>query len=86
MKTFASQYGPPGQYTLVQRAKLLRTYGTVSVLLDIVQQSVLAPYAKKNNPPESVLPEEENEKPRMSEENRRKFDELLGIRHHGGKG
>ena len=32
------------------------------------------------------LPEEENEKPRMSEEHRRQFDELLGIRNHGGKG
>lgn len=86
MKTFASQYGPPRQYTLVQRAKLLRTYGTVSILLDIIQQNVVAPYCKKNNPPESVLPKEENEKPRMSEEHRRQFDELLGIRHHGGKG
>lgn len=86
MKAFASQYGPPGQYTLVQRAKLLRSYGTISVLLDIVQQSVLAPYAKRNKPPESVLPEEENEKPRMSEEHRRQFDEMLGIRNHGGKG
>lgn len=86
MKTFASQYGPPGQYSLIQRAKLLRTYGTVSILLDIVQQNVLAPYSKKNHPPESVLPEEEHEKPRMSEEHRRQFDEMLGIRNRGGKG
>lgn len=54
---FASQYGSPRQYTLIERAKLIGTFGAVSRLLDIIQQSTLAPYSGKGRKPKSVLPE-----------------------------
>lgn len=54
---FASQYGSPRQYTILERAKLLGTFGAVARLLDIIQQSTLAPYSGKGRKPRSVLPE-----------------------------
>lgn len=54
---FASQYGSPRQYTLIERAKLIGTFGATARLLDIIQQSTLAPYSRKGRKPKSVLPE-----------------------------
>lgn len=54
---FASQYGSPRQYSILERAKLIGTFGAVSRLLDIIQQSTLAPYSGKGRKPKSVLPE-----------------------------
>lgn len=54
---FASQYGSPRNYTLIERAKLIGTFGAVARLLDIIQQSTLAPYSGKGRKPKSVLPE-----------------------------
>lgn len=54
---FASQYGSPRQYTLTERAKLIGTFGATARLLDIIQQSTLAPYSGKGRKPKSVLPE-----------------------------
>lgn len=54
---FASQYGSPRQYTILERAKLIGTFGAVARLLDIIQQSTLAPYSGKGRKPRSVLPE-----------------------------
>lgn len=54
---FASQYGSPRQYTLIERAKLIGTFGATARLLDIIQQSTLAPYSSKGRKPKSVLPE-----------------------------
>jgi hypothetical protein len=54
---FASQYGSPRQYTLIERAKLIGTFGATVRLLDIIQQSTLAPYSGKGRKPKSVLPE-----------------------------
>lgn len=54
---FASQYGSPRQYTILERAKLIGTFGAVARLLDIIQQSTLAPYSGKGRKPKSVLPE-----------------------------
>lgn len=54
---FASQYGSPRQYTLIERAKLIGTFGATARLLDIIQQSTLAPYSGKGRKPKSVLPE-----------------------------
>lgn len=53
---FASQYGSPRQYTLMERAKLIGTFGATARLLDIIQQSTLAPYSGKGRKPKSVLP------------------------------
>lgn len=53
---FASQYGNPRQYTLIERAKLIGTFGATARLLDIIQQSTLAPYSGKGRKPKSVLP------------------------------
>lgn len=55
---FASQYGSPRQYTLIERAKLIGTFGATARLLDIIQQSTLAPYSGKGRKPKSVLPED----------------------------
>ena len=52
---FASQYGSPRQYTLIERAKLIGTFGATARLLDIIQQSTLAPYSGKGRKPKSVL-------------------------------
>lgn len=54
---FASQYGSPRQYTLIERAKLIGTFGATARLLDIIQQSTLAPYSGRGRKPKSVLPE-----------------------------
>lgn len=54
---FASQYGSPRQYTIIERAKLIGTFGATVRLLDIIQQSTLAPYSGKGRKPKSVLPE-----------------------------
>ena len=54
---FASQYGSPRQYTLIERAKLIGAFGATARLLDIIQQSTLAPYSGKGSKPKSVLPE-----------------------------
>lgn len=54
---FASQYGSPRQYSLIERAKLIGTFGATARLLDIIQQSTLAPYSGKGRKPKSVLPE-----------------------------
>lgn len=54
---FASQYGSPRQYTILERAKLIGTFGATVRLLDIIQQSTLAPYSGKGRKPKSVLPE-----------------------------
>lgn len=53
---FASQYGSPRHYTLIERAKLIGTFGATARLLDIIQQSTLAPYSGKGRKPKSVLP------------------------------
>lgn len=54
---FASQYGSPKNYTIIERAKLIGTFGATVRLLDIIQQSTLAPYSGKGRKPKSVLPE-----------------------------
>ncbi len=54
---FASQYGSPKNYSIIERAKLIGTFGAVARLLDIIQQSTLAPYSGKGRKPKSVLPE-----------------------------
>lgn len=54
---FASQYGSPRQYSIIERAKLIGTFGATARLLDIIQQSTLAPYSGKGRKPKSVLPE-----------------------------
>jgi hypothetical protein len=54
---FASQYGSPKNYTIIERAKLIGTFGATARLLDIIQQSTLAPYSGKGRKPKSVLPE-----------------------------
>lgn len=54
---FASQYGSPRQYTILERAKLIGTFGATARLLDIIQQSTLAPYSGNGRKPKSVLPE-----------------------------
>lgn len=59
---FASQYGSPRQYTILERAKLIGTFGAVARLLDIIQQSTLAPYSGKGRKPKSVLPEKNTKK------------------------
>lgn len=54
---FASQYGSPRQYSIIERAKLIGTFGATARLLDIIQQSTLAPYSGNGRKPKSVLPE-----------------------------
>lgn len=54
---FASQYGSPKNYTIIERAKLIGTFGATARLLDIIQQSTLAPYSGKGRKPKTVLPE-----------------------------
>lgn len=61
---FASQYGSPRNYTIIERAKLIGTFGATARLLDIIQQSTLAPYGGKGRKPKSVLPaNQKNTKP-----------------------
>lgn len=59
---FASQYGSPRQYSILERAKLIGTFGATVRLLDIIQQSTLAPYSGKGVKPKSVLPENQKKK------------------------
>ena len=81
---FASQYGSPRQYTLIERAKLIGTFGATARLLDIIQQSTLAPYSGKGQKPKSVLPE--NQKDTKKEDdyeldsmNTEDIDKALGL-------
>ena len=78
---FASQYGSPRQYTILERAKLVGTFGATVRLLDIIQQSTLAPYTGKGRKPKSVLPEnrktkEDNELDSMNTED---INQALGL-------
>ena len=81
---FASQYGSPRQYTLIERAKLIGTFGATARLLDIIQQSTLAPYSGRGQKPKSVLPE--NQKDTKKEDdyeldsmNTEDIDKALGL-------
>lgn len=79
---FASQYGSPSRYTVLERAKLLGTFGTVARLLDIIQQSTLAPYTGKGRKPKSVLPENgknTKEDPELDSMNTEDIDQALGL-------
>lgn len=67
----------------MERAKLLGTYGDVARLIDIVQQAVLAPFAKKGKPPKSVLPKERKAAGHMSDEYKAYLGEVLGIDRQG---
>lgn len=80
---FASQYGSPRNYSLIERAKLIGTFGATARLLDIIQQSTLAPYSGKGRKPKSVLPE--NRKNTKTEDyeldsmNTEDIDKALGL-------
>lgn len=83
---FASQYGSPRQYTILERAKLLGTFGVVPRLLDIIQQSTLAPYSGRGRKPKSVLPEprgnakKEKEGEELEVMNTEDINKALGLR------
>lgn len=79
---FASQYGSPHQYTVLERAKLIGTFGTVARLLDIVQQAMLAPYTGKGRQPKSVLPDrqEDREDDELESMNTEDINQALGLR------
>lgn len=78
---FASQYGSPRQYTILERAKLIGTFGAVARLLDIIQQSTLAPYSGKGRKPKSVLPEDRKNKEdyELDSMNTEDIDKALGL-------
>ena len=80
---FASQYGSPRQYTLIERAKLIGTFGATARLLDIIQQSTLAPYSGKGSKPKSVLPENQKDAKKEDYEldsmNTEDIDKALGL-------
>ena len=80
---FASQYGSPRQYTLIERAKLIGTFGATARLLDIIQQSTLAPYSGKGRKPKSVLPEDrkntKKEDYELDSMNTEDIDKALGL-------
>ena len=80
---FASQYGSPRQYTLIERAKLRGTFGATARLLDIIQQSTLAPYSGKGQKPKSVLPENQKDTKREDYEldsmNTEDINKALGL-------
>lgn len=80
---FASQYGSPRQYTLIERAKLIGTFGATARLLDIIQQSTLAPYSGKGRKPKSVLPENrkntKKEDYELDSMNTEDIDKALGL-------
>ena len=82
---FASQYGSPRQYTIIERAKLIGTFGATIRLLDIIQQSTLAPYSGKGSKPKSVLPENQKDTKREDYEldsmNTEDINKALGL--HG---
>lgn len=80
LAAFASQYGSPQQYTLIQRAKLIGVYGVMARLADQCQMAALAPYCKANHPPQSLL--SDNRKKKQSDVmavSKTELDELLGI-------
>ena len=80
---FASQYGSPRQYTIIERAKLIGTFGATARLLDIIQQSTLAPYSGKGSKPKSVLPENQKDTKREDYEldsmNTEDINKALGL-------
>lgn len=80
---FASQYGSPRQYALIERAKLIGTFGATARLLDIIQQSTLAPYSGKGSKPKSVLPENQKDTKREDYEldsmNTEDINKALGL-------
>lgn len=80
---FASQYGSPRNYTIIERAKLIGTFGAVARLLDIIQQSTLAPYSGKGRKPKSVLPENrkntKKEDYELDSMNTEDIDKALGL-------
>ena len=81
---FASQYGSPRQYTLIERAKLIGTFGATARLLDIIQQSTLAPYSGRGQKPKSVLPEnrkntKEEDDYELDSMNTEDIDKALGL-------
>lgn len=78
---FASQYGSPRQYTLIERAKLIGTFGATARLLDIIQQSTLAPYSGKGRKPKSVLPENQKKEEgyELDSMNTEDIDKALGL-------
>lgn len=80
---FASQYGSPRQYTLIERAKLIGAFGATARLLDIIQQSTLAPYSGKGRKPKSVLPENQKDAKREDYEldsmNTEDINKALGL-------
>jgi hypothetical protein len=80
---FASQYGSPRQYTILERAKLIGTFGATARLLDIIQQSTLAPYSGKGRKPKSVLPENrkntKNEDYELDSMNTEDINKALGL-------
>lgn len=80
---FASQYGSPRQYSLMERAKLIGTFGATARLLDIIQQSTLAPYSGKGSKPKSVLPENQKDTKREDYEldsmNTEDINKALGL-------
>lgn len=81
---FASQYGSPRNYTLIERAKLIGAFGATARLLDIIQQSTLAPYSGKGRKPKSVLPENrrntKKEDYELDSMNTEDIDKALGLR------
>ena len=80
---FASQYGSPRNYTIIERAKLIGTFGATARLLDIIQQSTLAPYSGKGRKPKSVLPENrkntKKEDYELDSMNTEDIDKALGL-------
>lgn len=80
---FASQYGSPKNYTIIERAKLIGTFGATARLLDIIQQSTLAPYSGKGRKPKSVLPEDRKDTKKEDYEldsmNTEDIDKALGL-------
>ena len=80
---FASQYGSPRQYSIIERAKLIGTFGATARLLDIIQQSTLAPYSGKGSKPKSVLPENQKDTKREDYEldsmNTEDINKALGL-------
>lgn len=80
---FASQYGSPENYGVIERAKLIGTFGATARLLDIIQQSTLAPYSGRGRKPKSVLPD--NRKDAKTEDyeldsmNTEDIDKALGL-------
>lgn len=87
LSAFSSQYGCPTGYPILQRAKLLGSFGITVRMLDEVQKAVIAPYMEKGKSPKGVLPNDDatTDKPRMPEDDRKRFDEMLGINRHGKK-